>query len=97
MEAGEKIDVHSKDVPLLYKEANDLPSLVKEDVYSVVGSMFRMNYPNALGYLFYPNETKDEVKAGEFTADYIRPIYDYYYDFKTKKFYDLHKEIKELI
>lgn len=66
-------------------------SLLK-DVKSVVGGLYSMNAPNAIGYLFCLNKDGRKISTGMFCDSYreiTSDSWDYFLEYKTKKFYKL--------
>lgn len=62
------------------------------DFLGTIGSIHRMNARHAQGYAFYTDSKGEEIiRGGYIFANEIvnDDLYDYYYDFKTKKLYDL--------
>ena len=62
------------------------------DVYSVIGSMYSMNAPNAIGYLFNPNGNYKKIANGMY-CDSKREIdidsWTYFYNYQNKQIYKL--------
>ena len=70
----------------------DLKISLKKDVLSICGGLYSMNAPGAIGYLFNENETSKEVAAGmfcDFEDEINKDEWTYYYEYKTKTFYEI--------
>lgn len=67
---------------------------VRKDVHGVIKSIYRLNAKSAVGYLFNINFANTEVAVGMFchSESEINDEWEYYYDFKTKTFYQVTKE-----
>lgn len=67
-----------------------------QDVYNVCGSMYSMNAPHAIGYLFNPTLNRKSISTGMF-CDFEREInsnsWTYFLNYKDKTIYKIY--IKE--
>jgi len=65
-----------------------------QDVYNTVASIYRMNAPYAIGYLFTVTKNGKEIHTGmycNFTDEIDADRWSYFLDFKTREFFKLEK------
>ena len=65
---------------------------LQTDALSVCGSIYRMNAPGAIGYVFNATDNRREVCSGmfvNFPCEIDAHYWTYYFEFKTKKFFKI--------
>ena len=64
---------------------------LKQDAKSVCSSIYRMNAPHAIGYVFNATRDRKEVSSGMFVtmSEIDGDRWTYYLDFKTDKFFKI--------
>jgi hypothetical protein len=87
------------DTETILKERIVNETLLK-DVANQIGSIYKMNAPNALGYLFSVSGSGKEIAHGMFcnrVSEISESSYDYFVDIPTQIFYKLYKAPKAII